>query len=105
MLEPKAKTIAENQEEVTNANKTKLGEENLEKLFSKLDLHGLEDWDQDLQRETKGLLTEFGHLIAFDELNFEMTSFVKYNIKLINWTPLKERYMRRLGSIWKKCWK
>ena len=59
MLAPKVKTIEENQEEGTDANKTKLSEEKLEKLFSKLDSSGLDNWDQDLQIEAQELIVEF----------------------------------------------
>ena len=47
MIEPKIKTIEENQWEETDANKAKLCKEKWEILFYKLDLSGLDDWDQD----------------------------------------------------------
>ena len=64
MLAPIIKTNEENQEEGTDANKANLSEEKLELLFSKLDLSGLDDWDQDLQKEAKDLIAEFNHLFA-----------------------------------------
>ena len=70
----------------------------MEKLFSKLHLSGLYEWDQDLHRGAKDLITEFGHLFALYDLNFRMTSVVKHSIKLTKQTSFKERYRRILPS-------
>ena len=36
-------------------------------MFSKLDISFLDDWDQDLQKEAKDLIAEFGHLLELDD--------------------------------------
>ena len=48
MLTPKIKTVEKNQEEGTDTNKAILIKKRMEKFLSKLDLSGLEDWDQGL---------------------------------------------------------
>ena len=49
----------------TNKIKQEKTGENVLKVY----LSGLDDWDQDLQREAKDLLAEFGHLFTLDDLN------------------------------------
>ena len=40
------------------------------------------------------LVTEYGFLFALDDLDLAMTSMVKHTIKLMNYTPFKERFHR-----------
>ena len=40
------------------------------------------------------MITEFGHLLALDDLNLGKTSLVKYIIKLTNQTQFKESHRR-----------
>ena len=68
MLTPEIKNIKENQEEVTNIN-----EEKLENLFPRLDLSGLDYWDQDLQKRAKDLIATFSHLFVLDNCDFGKT--------------------------------
>ena len=49
ILATKIKSIEENQKDRTDVNKEKINKK-LEKLFFKLTLSGLDNWDQDLQR-------------------------------------------------------
>ena len=94
MLALKIKTTKENQVEGTDENEAKFSEDNLEKLFFKLYLSGLDDWDQGLQKWAKDLISEFGHLFALNDLNFGKISVVKHISKLTNQIPFKERYRR-----------
>ena len=69
-----------------------LTKEQLEKLFDKVDLGGIEDWsnkDQEVQK----LIKDFGFLFAHF-LDLGKASIVKHTIKLTDYTPFKERYHR-----------
>ena len=66
--------------------------ERLDKLFTKLDLSGIQDWSEDLQQEVHGLMVEYQHLFALNDLELGRTSKVKDEIKLSNPVPFKDRY-------------
>ena len=69
-------------------------EERLEKLFSKLDLSGCEDWSTDNQESIRELITNYEHLFALDTLELGKTSLVKHKIVLDDEKPFKERHHR-----------
>ena len=46
-----------------------LSHEELEKLFSKVDLTGIVNWSVQEQKEVRDLITEFGFLFALDDLD------------------------------------
>ena len=64
---------------------------NLKKLFSKVNLIGIVNWSVQEQMEVRDLITEFGFLLALDDLDFGKASVVKHTIKLTNPTPFNER--------------
>ena len=68
--------------------------ERSDKLFSKLDLSGMEDWPDDLQHEAVKLFKEFHHLFALFDLELGCTSNIKHEIKLNNEVPFQDRYRR-----------
>ena len=59
-------------------------------LFSKINLKGIKDWNDDLKRQSRGLFKEYAHIFALDSLDMGHTSLVKHKIKLDNYTPFKE---------------
>ena len=71
-----------------------MSEEQLKKLFDKLDLSGIEDWSDEGQEEVWKLIKEFIFLFTLNDLDLGQTSIVKHTIKLMNYTPFKERYHR-----------
>ena len=68
--------------------------ERSDKLFSKLDLSGMEDWLDDIQHEAVELFKEYHHLFALSDLELGCTSNIKHEIKLNNEVPFKDRYQR-----------
>ena len=97
-----------------------LSPEELENLFSKVDLTGIVNWSVQEQKEVRDLITEFGFLFALDDLDLVKTSVGKHTMKLTNPTPFNERYrqilpdkfeemkkhlqeMLEIGSIRKSC--
>ena len=63
-------------------------------LFSKIDLKGTKDWNDDLKCKTRELFKEYAHIFALDSLDMGHTSLVKHKIKLDNYAPFKECYRR-----------
>ena len=74
--------------------KVQLTKEQLEKLFDKLDLSGIEDWSKEDQEEVQKLIKDFGFLFVLNDLDWGKTSIVKCTIKHTDYTPFKERYQR-----------
>ena len=68
--------------------------ERLNKLFTKLDLKGTEEWPYDLQQKVHDLLVEYQHLFTLNDLELGKTSKVKHQIKLNNNVPFKDRHWR-----------
>ena len=63
-----------------------------ERLFEKIDLSRITDWDQEDQKQVREWFKEYGQLFALDDLDLGHTSVVKHEIKLNYYTPFKERY-------------
>ena len=68
--------------------------ERSDKLFSKLDLSGMEEWPDDIQHEAVELFKEYHHLFTLSDLELGCTSNIKHEIKLNNEVPFKDRYRR-----------
>ena len=66
--------------------------EQQEKLKSKLDLTGINDWSQEDKKAVEELFQEYGRLFALDKNDLGHTTKVKHKIKLNDYTPFKERY-------------
>ena len=71
-----------------------LSPEQQEKLKSKLDLTGINDWSQEDKKAVEELFQEYGGLFALDKNDLGHTTKVKHKIKLNDYTPFKERYRR-----------
>ena len=71
-----------------------LSPEELEKLFSKVDLTGIVNWSVQEQKEVRDLITEFGFLFPLDDLG--KSTVGKHTMKLTNPTPFNERYRQIL---------
>ena len=69
-------------------------EERLSKLFSKLDLKGINTWSNENQKKVKDLIVEYEQLFALDDLELGKTDLVKHKIELHNPKPFKERHRR-----------
>ena len=68
--------------------------EQLDTLFRKLDLTGLNEWPEYEQNEACELIQEYQHLFALDDLELGCTSQVKHKIHLNDEKPFKEHYWR-----------
>ena len=71
-------------------------QERLDKLFSKLDLSGCDNWTEEQQRMVQECIIKHNHIFAVDDLEVGKTDLVKHVIKLDNYVPFKERYRRIL---------
>ena len=71
-----------------------LSSEQQEKLRSKLDLTGIDNWSQEDKKAVEELFQEYGGLFALDKNDLGHTTKVKHKIKLNDFTPFKERYWR-----------
>ena len=86
-------------ENLTFQEKVPLSPEELEKLFSKVDLTGIVDWSVQEQKEVRDLITEFRFLFALDDLDLGKTSVGKHTMKLTNPTPFNEIQANSTRSI------
>ena len=77
-------------------------QEHLNKLFSKLDLKGIEDWPEADQNEVCEVMKEYQHLFALDDTELGCTSLVKHKIELNDPKPFKDRYRRILPNQFKE---
>ena len=64
----------------------------LEKLFNKLDLSGMESWDQDQKDRMKKVFEDYHYLFALEDLGLGKTDLVKHIIKLEDPKPFHEWY-------------
>ena len=68
--------------------------ERIEKLFSKLDLSGAEEWEETDRLKLKELFVKFHHIFALEDMELGKTDMVKHVIRLDDQTPFRERYRR-----------
>ena len=61
-------------------------------FLSKLDPSRITYWLDEDHQEVRKLLAEHVNLFALNDLDLYRTSVVKHHIKLIDYTPFKERY-------------
>ena len=89
-IDPKTVQEAKEQkDELTSDLKLKpLSPEKERLLFEKIDLSRIADWDQEDKRQVR----EYDQLFTLDDLDLGYTSVVKHEIKLNDYTPLKDRY-------------
>ena len=57
-----------------------------------MDLTGLEEWPEELQVKTKGMLKRNASIFSKRDLDMGRTNLVKHNIVLIDPIPFKEKY-------------
>ena len=72
----------------------KLTKERRDKLFSKLDLTGYDNWSQDQRDMIDAVIERYHHIFTVEDLELGHTDLVKHKIKLTNYVPFKERYRR-----------
>ena len=72
----------------------KLTKERRDKLFSKLDLTGYDEWTPEQRKATDDVIEKYHHIFAVEDLELGHTNLVKHEIKLTNYVPFKERYRR-----------
>ena len=72
----------------------KLTPEQRDKLFSKLNLTGYDDWTQDQCNAMDDVIECYHHIFAVEDLELGRTDLVKHEIKLTNYVPFKERYRK-----------
>ena len=77
-------------------------QERLDKLFSQLDLHGMEDWDEFNQQRVGELIKKFHHIFALEDTELGCTDIVEHKIKLSDPRPFKARYCRKYEPICRK---
>ena len=108
MLAPKLKSVDHKLESVKNQglksnepefvdtadSLPKLTQERREKLFSKLNLTGYDEWTPEQREATNDVIELYHHIFAVEDLELGCTGLVKHEIKLINYVPFKERYRR-----------
>ena len=68
--------------------------ERRDKLFSKLDLTGYDEWTPEQRKATDEVIEKYHHIFAVEDLELGCTDLVKHEIKLTNYVPFKERYRR-----------
>ena len=71
-----------------------LTQERRDKLFSKLDLTGYDEWTPEQRKATDDLIERYHHIFAVEDLELGHTDLVKHEIKLTDYVPFKERYCR-----------
>ena len=84
---------------------TPLPPEQQKKLISKLDLTGIEDWNQEDKKAVDELFKEYDRLFALEKNDLGHTTRVKHKIRLNDYTPFKERYRRVPPHLYKEVWK
>ena len=63
-----------------------------EGILQKLDLSGIDEWEPQLQQETRDLIYEYTCIFSQNDLDLGKTSVVKHSIKVNDPTPFKECY-------------
>ena len=80
--------------ELTQVSKMdKATQDQIDKLFTKLDLSGCSEWTEGQQQLVRELLKHHGIFVVEDK-ELRQTDLVKHKIKLDNYVPFKERYRR-----------
>ena len=68
--------------------------ERIEKLFSKLNLSGADEWEETDRLELKRIFTTYHHIFALEDIELGKTDMVKHVIRLNDPVPFRERYRR-----------
>ena len=76
-----------------------------QKLNSKLDMTGIEEWNQEDKNAVDELFKEYGRLFALEKNDLGHTTKVKHKIQLNDYTPFKEWYRRVPPHLYEEVWK
>ena len=68
--------------------------ERIEKLFSKLNLSGADQWEETDRLELKRIFAKYHHIFALEDTELGRTDMVKHTIRLNDPIPFRERYRR-----------
>ena len=68
--------------------------EQQKKLISKLDLTGIEDWNQEDKKAVDELFKEYSRFFALEKMTWGIPQGGKHKIRLNGYMPFKERYRR-----------
>ena len=79
---PKYETLSMNAGDHKLPPQPELTPDKLDKLFSKLDFSGMEEWTDDVQQQVVELFKEYHHIFALSDLELGCTSKIKHEIKL-----------------------
>ena len=66
----------------------------IDKLFTKLDLSGCNEWLEEQQQMVRELIIKHHNIFAVEDSELGRTDLVKHKIRLNNYIPFKERYRR-----------
>ena len=66
----------------------------IDKLFSKLDLSGCEQWTEEQQQAARDCIVKHHKIFAVEDNELRRTNLVKHTIRLDNYVPFKEQYRR-----------
>ena len=69
-------------------------EKRIEKLFSKIDLNGMNSWSEDQKSKVNQLMINYNNLFALEDKELGKTSLVKHKIKVNDEKPFKLRHRR-----------
>ena len=94
LVPPKLAPRYTNKNNSNNNEKPQLTPERAEKLFSKLNLEGAEEWGPNIQARLSRVFKDYHHIFALDDLKLGRTDMVKHVIRLDNKVPFRERYRR-----------
>ena len=83
-----------NNTEKTNDTMKEPSKERIEKLFSKVDLSGAEDWSEENRQKLRMLFIKYHGIFALEDLELGKTNIVKHKIVLEDPKPFRERYRR-----------
>ena len=66
----------------------------IEKLFSKLNISGADEWSEEIRLKLRQLFIKHHHIFALDDLELGKTDMVKHVIRINDEKPFQERYRR-----------
>ena len=76
----------------SNHNTDDLENSRIDKLFTKLDLSGSDDWTDSQKQAVCDCIVKYNHIFAVEDLELGKTDLVKHVTHLDDYTPFKERY-------------
>ena len=74
----------------SNHNTDDLENSQIDKLFTKLDLSGFDNWTDSQKQAVHDCIVKYNHIFAIEDLELGKTDLVKHVIHLDDYTPFKE---------------